>query len=61
VSELSFAAAKLPDNATVRYHLGMSYLKNGEKEKARQELEKALSLDRSFDGSDEAKQALAGL
>ena len=61
VSELSFAAEKLPDNATVRYHLGMSYLNNGEKEKARQELEKALSLDRSFDGSDEAQKALAGL
>ena len=26
VSELTFAAEKLPDNATVRYHLGMSYL-----------------------------------
>ena len=61
VNELTFAAEKLPENATVRYHLGMSYLKKGDTEKARQELEKALSLDSSFDGSDEAKKALAGL
>ena len=61
VSELSFAAEKLPENATVRYHLGMSHLKNGDKEKARQELEKALSLDSSFEGSAEATNALAGL
>ena len=61
VSELTFAAEKLPDNATVRYHLGMSYLKKGDTEKARQELEKALSLDSSFEGSEEAKKALAGL
>ena len=61
LNELTFAAEKLPENATVRYHLGMSYLKKGDTEKARQELEKALSLDSSFDGSDEAKKALADL
>jgi len=61
VSELTFAAGKLPDNATVRYHLGMSYLKKGDNEKARKELEKALSLDESFEGAEEAKKALAGL
>ena len=61
VNELSFAAGKLPKNATVRYHLGMSYFKNGENEKARQELEKALSLDKSFNGAEEAEKVLAGL
>jgi tetratricopeptide (TPR) repeat protein len=61
VSELTFAAEKLPDNPTVRYHLGMSYLKKGDTEKARKELEKALSLDGSFEGSAAAKKALAGL
>jgi tetratricopeptide (TPR) repeat protein len=60
IRELTFAAEKLPGNATVRYHLGMSYLKKSDNEKARRELEKALSLDSSFDGSDEAKKALAG-
>ena len=34
---------------------------DGENEKARQELEKALSLDKSFDGADEAEKVLAGL
>ena len=61
VNELSTAAEKLPDNATVRYHLGMSYLKNGDRIKAKQELEKALSLNDSFDGSQEARKALADL
>jgi Flp pilus assembly protein TadD len=61
VNELTFAAERLPDNATVKYHLGMSYLKKGDTEKARKELAKALSLDGSFEGSEEAKKALAGL
>jgi Tfp pilus assembly protein PilF len=45
----------------IRYHLGMAYLKNGETKKASQELEKALSLDGSFDGAAEAREALADL
>ena len=52
---------KLPDNPTVRYHLGMAYLKKGDTEKAKQELEKALELKDSFEGAQEAKEALAGL
>jgi Tfp pilus assembly protein PilF len=39
----------------------MTYLKKGETEKAKQELEKALELKDSFEGAQEAKEALAGL
>ncbi|MGA9538703.1 MAG: tetratricopeptide repeat protein, partial [Desulfobacterales bacterium] len=61
VGELTAAAEKLPDNAVVRYHLGMAYLKKGDGDKARSELEKALSLDTSFKGAEEAREALAAL
>jgi tetratricopeptide (TPR) repeat protein len=61
LGELTDAVEKLPDNPTVRYHLGMTYLKKGETEKAKQELEKALELKDSFEGAQEAKEALAGL
>ena len=41
VSYLKGAVAKLPDSATVRYHLGMAYFKKGDKKPARQELSKS--------------------
>jgi Tfp pilus assembly protein PilF len=43
------------------YHLGLAYLKNGDKDKARQSLKRALSLNPSFDGAAEAEKALATL
>ncbi len=45
----------------MRYHLGMAYYKNGEKENARRELKKAVELDPKFSGSEEAKEVLAKL
>ncbi|MCJ7617490.1 MAG: tetratricopeptide repeat protein, partial [Desulfobacterales bacterium] len=56
--EFTDSLEKMPDNATVHYHLGQAYYKKGDKELARVELEKALSLDDSFDGSDEARKIL---
>ena len=61
VSELTAAAEKLSDNAIVCYYLGMAYLKKGNSERARRELEKALSLGSSFNGAEEARKALADL
>jgi Flp pilus assembly protein TadD len=54
------SAEKLPNNAEVRYHLGMAYLRNGDKEKARAELTAAVQLG-SFPGEDEARRALQGM
>jgi len=45
----------------MRYHLGMAYDKNGEKENAKQELKKALELDPKFQGAVEAKEVLSKL
>ena len=58
IGEFNDSIAKLPDNATIRYHLGLAYYKKGENEKARAALEKALSLDGPFDGAAEARRIL---
>ena len=44
IGEFSDSIVKLPDNATIRYHLGLVYYKKKENTKARETLEKALSL-----------------
>jgi tetratricopeptide (TPR) repeat protein len=50
-----------PANPVYRYHLGMAYLKTGDKEKAREMLQQALKLDPRFDGAADARRALDGL
>jgi tetratricopeptide (TPR) repeat protein len=59
IGEFKDSLSKSPDNAPVIYHLGMSLYKQGEKDKAKTELEKALKLGGAFDGADEAKRVLA--
>jgi tetratricopeptide (TPR) repeat protein len=48
-------------NALYHYHLGLAYAKNGDKDKARDSLKQALSLNPKFDGADEAQKTLASL
>ena len=60
IEHLRDSASKMGDDAQVRYHLGMAYLRNGENEKARVELEAALKLG-PFPQEGDARQALAGL
>ncbi len=50
---------KDPSNPLYHYHLGLAYLKTGDKAKARQSLERALKLKPDFRGADDAKKALA--
>jgi tetratricopeptide (TPR) repeat protein len=57
IEHLRFSAEKLPNNGEVRYHLGMAYLRNGDKDKAKAELSAALALG-AFNGRDEAERAL---
>jgi tetratricopeptide (TPR) repeat protein len=52
---------KLPDNAVVRYHVGMAYEKTGDHPSAKRELDRALKISPSFEGADEARQALQAL
>ena len=59
IVEFTDALEKMPDNATVNYHLGMAFYKKGDAGKAREQLEKALSLDENFPEAEEAKRILA--
>ena len=57
---LGQAAGGAPDNAEIRYHLGMVLAKQGKKEEARRELEFALKSP-GFPGADEAQRVLETL
>ena len=61
IAEFSDCLARIPETPAVIYHLGMAYCKNGDAQKARVELEKALGMDENFNGAEEARQVLAGL
>jgi Flp pilus assembly protein TadD len=61
LSLLKETADKMPTNAEVQYHLGMTYLKLGNHAAAKQALTQALKLSSRFPGMDEAKAALAQL
>ena len=52
---------KDPKNPLYHYHLGLAYAKNGDKDKARDSLKQALSLNPKFDGAAEAQKTLASL
>ena len=61
IGEFSDSLVKIPENAAVIYHLGMAYYKKGETAKAKEQLNKALSLQSDFPGSDDARKVLAEL
>jgi len=52
---------KLPDNATLHYHLGMALFKKGDTQLAKQTLEKALRLNDKLSEADEARKILSAL
>jgi tetratricopeptide (TPR) repeat protein len=58
---LKEAAEKLPNQELIRYHLGMAYFKNGNRDLAIKELNQALKIDPKFQGADEAKATLNAL
>jgi Flp pilus assembly protein TadD len=61
VSSLKEAAVLLPQNPTVRYHLGLAYLKVGQRAEATEELRRALTVSRIFPEAQRAKGALDSL
>ena len=61
IGEFEDSLEKLPDNPIVNYHLGMAYYQKGDKTRAKHQLEKALRLDKDFDGAEEAKSTLSTL
>jgi tetratricopeptide (TPR) repeat protein len=58
---LGRAVDRAPDSKEIRYHLGMAELHAGETDRARADLETALSGASKFYGADEARTTLASL
>jgi tetratricopeptide (TPR) repeat protein len=58
---LERAAGHSPDSRVIRYHLAVAELKAGQRDKARENLETALSGSGSFAGSDDARARLNAL
>jgi Flp pilus assembly protein TadD len=58
---LADSVRRSPKNPVFQYHLGMAYLKTGDADNARASLERALSLQPDFDGSANAREALASI
>ena len=61
VDPLQRSVEKDPSNPLYRYHLGLAYLKVGDKVKARASLEQALKLKSDFEGAPEARKVLASI
>jgi len=61
VKYLEAAKTGLPHLPTVRYHLGVAYLKAGRREDARSELQEALSMSSAFAEAGDARKLLEGL
>ncbi len=61
LSVLERAVALAPDSKEIRYHLGMAELRLGQTDRARSDLETALSGSAKFFGADDARTALASL
>lgn len=61
LSVLERAAERAPDSKEIRYHLGMAELRLGHTDRARSELESAVSGSANFIGSDEARTTLTAL
>ena len=59
--ELLAAAAKLPEDATVQFHLGMVYHKLDRSEPARESLKRALALGLAGEDAAQARKAIAAL
>ena len=58
---LERAVQRAPDSRVIRYHLGMAELQAGRTERARVDLQTAVSGAADFQGVDEARTALASL
>ena len=61
LATLEHALEQAPDSKVIRYHLGMDQLQLGLRERARTNLESALTGSENFQGVDEARTVLASL
>ena len=58
IREFRRSIAKNPQNPSYHYHLGLAYLKAGQKEPAKQSLQEALRLNPDFPEASDAKSRL---
>jgi tetratricopeptide (TPR) repeat protein len=61
VSQFERSIELAPNNALSVYHLGLAHVQQGDLVRARELLERAISLDPRFDGADDARRALASI
>jgi tetratricopeptide (TPR) repeat protein len=61
IREFGDSLEKMPDNATLHYHLGLAYIKKEKEDLAKAQLEKALQLNPKFEGAEEAQKLLSEL
>jgi len=61
VTALQEAASQAPLDPSIHYRLGLAYLKDGDKKKARGSFEQALRLNSDFKEAEDARRALATL
>ena len=52
------AINRSPENPTYQYHLGLSYLKQNQRARAKEHLQKALQLNPKFNQADDARKTL---
>jgi len=56
VATLKQSVKAVPQSAVYLCHLGLAYAQNGDKAEARELLDRALKLDPSFDGAEDARK-----
>jgi tetratricopeptide (TPR) repeat protein len=61
IRHLEASVARDPANPVAQYHLGMALYQNGDLEKAKKALERALATNTTFSGVEEAKKTLLDL
>jgi tetratricopeptide (TPR) repeat protein len=59
IAHLESSVQKAPNDPAHHFHLGMAYVQTGAWDKARESLKRAFALKPDFEGSEEAKKALA--
>jgi tetratricopeptide (TPR) repeat protein len=58
IPALREAAEKDPQNPSYQYHLGLAYVKTGDRRKAKEALQRALAIKADFSGAEDAKKVL---
>ena len=61
ITSLEEATRQAPNNAGMRYRLGLAYLGNGDADRARSSFAQALQINPRFSGAEDAKRQLASI